>query len=212
MKSTTCCIGIFAREPIAGETKTRLIPLLGEEGAAQFHQRCISAALHTAQQAALGDINLFITPAPPADSFFYTLLPAAVCVPQTGDDLGARMHSAFVHGLQSASRMIVIGTDCPMLTAVHLQAVAAWLQQNEGACFIPAEDGGYVLVGLSAPQAALFAHIDWGTEHVMAQTRLAAQAAGISLHELSPLSDIDTPEDYLKMAEDARYSGIFRLD
>ncbi len=211
MKSNTCTIGIFAREPIAGNTKTRLIPLLGEEGAAQFHRRCISAALHTARQAALGDINLFVTPAPQVESYFYTLLPAAACVLQTGDDLGARMYNAFVHGLQVASRMIIIGTDCPMLTAAHLHEVDAWLQQNEGACFIPAEDGGYVLVGLSAPQAALFAHIDWGTQRVMQQTRLAAAKSGINLHELPPLSDIDTPEDYLRMAEDARYSGVFKV-
>lgn len=211
MKSNTCTIGIFAREPIAGNTKTRLIPLLGEEGAAQFHRRCISAALHTAQQAALGDINLFVTPAPQEESYFYTLLPAAACAPQIGDDLGARMYNAFAHGLQVASRMIVIGTDCPMLTAAHLHEVDAWLQQNEGVCFIPAEDGGYVLVGLSAPESALFSKIDWGSERVMHQTRLAAKAAKINLYELPPLSDVDTPEDYLKMAEDARYSGVFRV-
>lgn len=210
MKSNTCTIGIFAREPIAGKTKTRLIPLLGSEGAAQFHRRCIRAALYTAQQAALGNINLFVTPALQQDSFFYTLSQAPVCVLQTGDDLGARMHNAFVHGLQRASRMIIIGTDCPMLTAAHLQVVDAWLTQHDGSCFIPAEDGGYVLVGLSAPQAALFAHIDWGTERVMQQTKLAASVAGINLHELPPLSDIDTPEDYLRVAEDACYSVIFK--
>ncbi len=207
-QSTT--IGIFAREPIAGQTKTRLIPLLGGEGAAQFHRRCIRAAVHTAQQAALGGTTLFVTPAPNADSFFYTLHPAPLCVLQTGDDLGARMHNAFVHGLQNAPHMIIIGTDCPALTVTHLQAVAAWLQHNSGACFVPAEDGGYVLVGLSTPQAALFAHIDWGTDKVMLQTRLAAKAANITSHELLSLSDIDTPDDYLKIVEDARYSGIFK--
>ncbi len=216
MKADGCTIGIFAREPIAGKTKTRLIPLLGDEGAAQFHRQCISATLCTAQQAALGKVLLYVTPEPQVDSFFYTLLPPPACLLQTGDDLGARMHNAFVQGLQQVPRMIIIGTDCPVLTAEHLQKVNTWLTHNEGACFIPAEDGGYVLVGmsrstmLSSSSAALFTGIDWGTDRVMQQTRMAASNAGINLHELSPLWDIDVPSDYIRLSEDARFTGFFK--
>jgi uncharacterized protein len=216
MKADDCIIGIFAREPIAGRTKTRLIPLLGEEGAAQFHRQCIRAALRTARRAALGEVLLCVTPEPQADSFFYTLSPTPVCLLQTGDDLGARMHNAFVQGLQHAPRMIIIGTDCPALSEVHLQMVNTWLSQNEGACFIPAEDGGYVLVGMSRSislfksSAALFTDIDWGTDSVMQQTRNAAINADINLHELPPLWDIDTPEDYIRLSEDARFKGFFK--
>jgi uncharacterized protein len=216
MKADVCIIGIFAREPIAGRTKTRLIPLLGEEGAAQFHRHCIRAALRTAQQAAVGEVLLCVTPEPQADSFFYSLSPTPTCWLQNGGDLGARMHNAFVYGLQQASRMIIIGTDCPALTELHLQMVSAWLSQNEGACFIPAEDGGYVLVGMSRSpnffksSATLFTDIDWGTDSVMQQTRIAAISAGINLYELPPLWDIDTPDDYIRLSEDNRFKSFFK--
>ena len=209
----TCTIGIFAREPIAGHTKTRLIPLLGAEGAAQFHRQCIAATAQTAQQAALGDVVFFVTPALKEDSFFYSVAlsqGSMSYVEQTGKDLGERMHNAFEQGLKLAQRMIIIGTDCPVLSVQHLRNVDAWLQKNEGACFIPAEDGGYVLVGLSAPHAALFYGIDWGTAQVMAQTRAAAKIVGINLHEMPPLWDIDTPSDYKRLAEDALISGVFK--
>ena len=210
MTHNTCSIGIFAREPVAGATKTRLIPLLGAAGAAQFHQRCIRAAVRTAQHANLGSVTLYITPAMVENSFFSTLQPTPPCVLQSGDDLGARMHNAFVHGLARASRMIIIGTDCPALTVAHLNAVSHWLAQNQGACFIPAEDGGYVLVGLSKPCAALFADITWGSDMVMQQTRVAAFNAGVPLHALPPLWDIDTPNDYHRLAGDALLSGILK--
>jgi uncharacterized protein len=209
MKVDHCSIGIFAREPIAGKTKTRLIPLLGEVGAAQFHQRCISAAVRTAQQAALGDVVLFVTPALQADSFFYTLATLPTCHLQTGDDLGARMHNAFVYGLQKSTRMIIIGTDCPALSQGHLHAVDTWLSEHDGVCFIPAEDGGYVLVAMSQLHAAIFVDIDWGTENVMAQTQVAAENAGITIHKMPPLWDIDTPNDYLRLARDALFSCFF---
>jgi uncharacterized protein len=211
VKSDSCTIGIFAREPIAGKTKTRLIPLLGAEGAAQFHQRCIQAAVGTAQRAALGEVHLFVTPALQADSFFYTLSPNIKCMVQSGENLGARMHNAFVCALQNSQRMIIVGTDCPALNADHLHEVNSWLTQYDGVCFIPAEDGGYVLVAMSQPHAALFIGIDWGTENVMAQTRIAAKNAGIQIHEMPPLWDIDTPNDYLRLAEDAHYSGFLKV-
>ena len=120
-------------------------------------------------------------------------------------DLGQRMQAAIA---ATPGPVLLVGTDCPALTVQHLRTAAAALQGGTGtgtgtgakAVFIPAEDGGYVLVGLQQPQPGLFQGIDWSTERVMAQTRQRAGALGVALHELAPLWDVDTPDDLARLA------------
>src|SRR5690606_34901663 len=90
--------------------------------------------------------------------------------------------------------------DCPALTVQHLQAAADALRQGADVVCIPAEDGGYVLVGLHQPQPGLFGGIDWSTERVMAQTRQRARTLGLALCALAPLWDVDTPADLVRLA------------
>ena len=97
--------------------------------------------------------------------------------------------------------VIVIGTDCPALTPAHLRQAAAALT-GEDAVVIPAEDGGYVLLGLRQANAAVFAGVAWSTPQVMAQTRARVMALGLSCAELPMLRDVDEPTDLVHVPKE----------
>jgi glycosyltransferase A (GT-A) superfamily protein (DUF2064 family) len=90
---------------------------------------------------------------------------------------------------------LVVGTDCPALTPAHLQQAADALQTHD-AVLVPAEDGGYVLLGLRRPLAGVFERIDWSTQRVLAQTLERLHEAGASCMELPALWDVDEPADW----------------
>ena len=197
-------VAVFARAPVPGSAKTRLIPSLGAAGAARLQAAFIRRALGTATGAALGPVSLWCAPdcghpcfAACRDEFGIAL------ASQRGPDLGARMLHAFTE-LCATRPTLLIGTDCPALTAGALQAAAAALEQGDDAVFIPAEDGGYVLIGLARPVAALFRDIAWGSGEVMAASRERLRAAGLRWRELAPSWDVDRPEDLARL----RASGI----
>jgi rSAM/selenodomain-associated transferase 1 len=183
-------VAILAKAPLPGLAKTRLIPALGAEGAAQLQARLIARTLATACAAKVGPVTLW---AAPEESHFHALvdeLPVALAR-QADGDLGARMLAAFT----ARSPALVIGADCPTLEPNHLRQAADALRAGSNAAIIPAEDGGYVLIGLERPQPALFARMPWGTDQVLAETRRRAERLGLALRELAPLWDVDVPED-----------------
>ena len=190
-------IAILAKAPLAGFAKTRLIPALGAQGAARLQRAFILRTLRVAQQAELsGGVQLWC--APDAHQRFFRALQRSCdvdCMPQPAGDLGTRMQAATA----GPGPVLLVGTDCPALTAQHLSAAAGALRQGAAAVFIPADDGGYVLVGLQQPQPGLFDGIEWSTDRVMAQTRERAHALGVALCELAPLWDVDTPADWARL-------------
>ena len=108
-----------------------------------------------------------------------------------------RMSTAFAaHG----GPLLLIGTDCPALHTGHLHEAANLLHSGHDAVFIPAEDGGYVLVGLRRPQPYLFERIDWGSESVMAHTRERLTRLGLRWAEPATLWDVDRPADLARLA------------
>lgn len=193
---------VFARAPVAGAAKTRLIPLLGAAGAAALHGRLITRALATARAAQPAALALWCAP-----DAAHPLLQsaaqhyAAVLQIQSGADLGARMAHAFAATLQHASCAICIGADCPALTTQHVHDAAAALRAGNDAVFVPAEDGGYALIGLTRPQPRLFAGIAWGSAQVMAQTRDRLRECNLRWRELETLWDVDRPEDYHRLQQ-----------
>ena len=108
------------------------------------------------------------------------------------------MRTAFERTLAAEAALIVIGSDCPALKASHLRAAAEALAQHD-AVLIPAEDGGYVLIGLALPIADLFEGVDWGSSAVMRQTRDRLAAVKVTSVELPALWDVDRPEDYVRL-------------
>jgi len=117
---------------------------------------------------------------------------------QRGADLGARMRSAFEPAWAAGAPLILIGADCPSLAARHLKSASEALRAKD-AVFVPAEDGGYVLVGLARPVPEIFEGVAWGTAAVMAQTRERLARAGASWAELETLWDVDRPDDYARL-------------
>lgn len=192
---------VFAKAPRPGAVKTRLIPLLGADGAAALHARLIEHALATASQAARGALELH---AEPADDDFLRYCGArynASLAQQSGPDLGARMHYAFEHALQedACEWVILTGSDCPALTPRHLQLAARALDGGQDAVFAPAEDGGYVLIGLARCASRLFEGIAWSTGTVMGETRMRLRELGWRWSELETLWDVDRPADYERL-------------
>lgn len=188
-------VAVLAKAPIPGLAKTRLVPALGLQGAARLQRQLARRALQTAHDAGLGPVTLWC--APDARHRFFLALQRTTGVPcrvQPSGDLGDRMHTAFrlhcAHG-----PLLLIGTDCPVLQPLHLRQAALALIDGIDAVFQPAEDGGYVLVGLRQPQPALFHGMTWSTDQVMVHTRARARAAGLRVHELDTLWDVDLPED-----------------
>ncbi|MGA0113948.1 MAG: TIGR04282 family arsenosugar biosynthesis glycosyltransferase [Burkholderiales bacterium] len=193
---------VFAKAPLAGQVKTRLIPLLGAAGAAALHRQLLAHALGIARSASAGSLELWCTP-DTAHPFLQTVARTrdASLRLQQGADLGARMAHAFADALRMHERAICIGADCPALAALHLRDADAALRNGNDAVFVPAEDGGYALVGLARRVPDIFNGIDWGGPQVMAQTRARMRAAGVRWHELETLWDVDRPEDLQRLQQ-----------
>ena len=191
---------ILAKAPRPGFAKTRLAPLLGVQGAAALQARLLKHALKTAREASLGAIELH---GAPADDDFLRYCAGqygAALIPQTEGDLGERMSAALGRALERDAYAMLIGTDCPALTARHLRLAARSLEEGHDAAFAPTEDGGYALIALRRCDPRLFEAIAWSTPAVMGETRERLRCLGWRWHELETLWDVDLPVDYERLA------------
>lgn len=185
---------VFAKAPRPGRVKTRLAPRLGARGAAWLYRRLLRGVL--ARAARLAPLELWGAP----DARHPAL---RACVRdfgarprrQAGADLGRRMDLALRCALADAAGAVVIGADCVSLTHDDLRAALAALAGGRDAVLVPAEDGGYVLLGLRRPCTALFRGVAWGSARVAAQTRRRLRRAGLDWVELPPGWDLDRPAD-----------------
>jgi uncharacterized protein len=198
-------IALMAKAPVAGQAKTRLAPALGAVGAAALAERLLAHALQQALQAAPGAVTLWVTPDLQHPAFARAAQQGVALAVQGPGDLGARMAQVFEAAWRQADGpVLLMGTDAPALDAASLHAAADALHQH-AAAFVPAHDGGYVLVGLRSSAVAptllatLFAGMQWSTPRVMAHTRARLAAAGVAHAELPPVHDIDEPADLLHL-------------
>lgn len=191
---------VFAKAPVAGAVKTRLVPALGPEGAARLHARLVRRTV--AQVSACGIAPLELHVAPDGDHPLFRSFAAAgvTVVEQRGCDLGERMHAALAAALAAAEFAVLIGTDCPALDCAYLARACDALARGHPAVLGPAEDGGYVLIGLRRPAPTLFTGIDWGGPRVLAQTRRRLAELGWEAAELPTLWDLDRPADLQRLA------------
>lgn len=195
-------LAIFAKAPIPGYAKTRLIPVLGAQGAADLQARLVRRTVQTTLASSLRPVTLWCAP-DTTHELFVSLHKSSeidLCA-QVDSDLGTRMLAAFEQ-LTKRGPALLIGTDCPALSTGHLDQCASALREGRDAVFIPAEDGGYVLIGLRHPYRALFDGIAFGTDAVMRQTRGRLSKLGLSAFEADPLWDIDTSSDYQRAKSD----------
>jgi rSAM/selenodomain-associated transferase 1 len=185
-------IAILAKAPIPGLTKTRLIPSIGAHAAAILQERLTERTVATALAAAVGAVTLWCAPDPSHPSIRDLVTRHAVTLKrQPNGDLGARMLAAMA---ASGHSTLVIGTDCPAFTADNLR-VAAHALRDADVVLIPAEDGGYVLIGARVAHPQLFSGIAWGTASVIIETRERIAALGLTCRELPALWDVDTEAD-----------------
>lgn len=207
MPHTSSVVIVFARAPQPGRAKTRLIPLLGREGAAALHARLVEQTLATANRAALTAVELHGTP---ADDDFLSACAArhgAAFKSQVAGDLGTRMCAALAAALERYDCALLVGSDCPVLEPEHLRRAARVLAEGHDAVFAPTEDGGYALVGLGRCEERLFQGVRWSTDCVMDATRSRVRSLGWRWHELDMLWDVDRPADYTRLVE----TGLLEL-
>jgi hypothetical protein len=191
--STTLDVAVlvFSRRAVPGRVKTRLVPRLGEWGAARLHARLTRHALRIAAAASCGPVELHDT------------------AKQRGADLGERMHRALARALRHHRGAIVIGSDCPELRPADLARAARWLAGGCDVVLAPAEDGGYVLIGARRISPRLFSDIAWGRPEVYETTVQRLDRLGYRWRALRRLWDVDRPEDlerlrWLRFASAAR--------
>jgi rSAM/selenodomain-associated transferase 1 len=190
-------IAVIAKAPVAGLAKTRLIPALGAHAAAVLQERLTEHALAMALAAGTGPVTLWCTPRITHASFraLGARFPVTL-LQQPEGDLGARMLAAIAAG---DGPVLVIGTDCAALQPAHLQSAADALRNGSDVVLIPAEDGGYILIGMHTPHVPLFNAIAWGGDTVLAETRQRIAGLGLTTVELATLWDIDTEADVARM-------------
>jgi rSAM/selenodomain-associated transferase 1 len=191
---------VFAKAPILGQVKTRLIPSMGAKAAATLHEKLIFHSLATAVKAGVGTVELWCMPSPEHPFFIHCAREFQVELhKQWGGDLGQRMARAFCETLKISHSALLIGSDVPCLTCADLKEAMALLQQEADAVISPAEDGGYVLLGLRRYTSKLFSGISWGTDLVLEQTRRRLRRLGWHWHELPERWDVDRPEDVQRL-------------
>lgn len=196
MQTIDCRLIVFAKAPIPGQVKTRLIPFTGEEVATTLHEKLTFHCLAKAVKAHVGPVDLWCAPSSRHPFFIHCSKEFQVELhPQSGGDLGRRMAFAFSETLKRASSALLIGTDSPSLTQIDLREAAEALAKGMDAVISPAEDGGYVLLGLRRSDPELFYGIPWGANTVMEETRAKLHRLGWRWHELPVRWDVDRPED-----------------
>lgn len=187
---------IFNRYPLPGQTKTRLIPLLGSAGAADLQKRLTEKTCETARRFSLSrPIAIEICYANGNEKKMKSWLGAGpIYSRQAAGDIGRRMHQAFITAFRSGCESaVLIGTDIPGITEDLLDRAFSLLEEND-VVVGPSMDGGYWLIGLSKP-LDLFQNIQWSTGSVLKQTLNLIRKNRLTYECLEKLSDIDTERD-----------------
>lgn len=195
----TTRIIIFAKAPVAGLAKTRLIPALGADGAARLARHMLLRTLNASLNANIGPVELCMSPAPDAIEWRHVPLPAGIELSDQGDgDLGSRMARAtrrcLVDNKHLNEQILLIGTDCTQLSPALLQRAAERLADHD-ALLHPTVDGGYALLGLRRFNISLFDHMPWSTARVATLTRERIAQLGWRCSIGERLQDIDEPND-----------------
>ena len=188
---------LFTKAPEPGKVKTRLAAFLGRDAAANLYEKLLHDCLEMCVSADLCPVEICCSPSTGHHFFqqcrerYHTALQQ-----QAEGDIGQRMSHSIMSALQQAEHVVLIGADCPALTADDLDNAFHVLQQGTDVVLGPAADGGYYLVGMSAHHPELFENIPWSTPGVLAATETLLRERGLGWHLLPVHRDVDTAEDY----------------
>lgn len=191
---------LFAKQPVAGQVKTRLQPELSAAQAAELAGFLIRATAEAAASNWPGDVYLCC--APDAEHPLFRKLAREFhlrLAVQVEGDLGARMHAALADGIRRRGAAAVMGCDVPHCRWEVFERAYELLAKGRNVIG-PAEDGGYYLLGLQSVAARLFQDIHWGSAMVTLETMARAATLGLALEPLPVLRDIDTYKDLLAVS------------
>jgi len=205
---------IFTRYPVPGLTKTRLIPALGPEGAAELQREMTEHTLTSLRPLLEAGVGIEVRYEGGDEAAMNMWLgDDLIFAPQGTGDLGQRMERAFREAFTAGvHKVVIVGSDCPELGALDVQEALALLDDNP-VVIGPALDGGYYLVALTSTARPelydiLFSGIPWGTGEVMWRTSNALADAGYDLGLLDEKADVDEPGDLAVWeTASAQYSG-----
>jgi rSAM/selenodomain-associated transferase 1 len=196
MKKSDCRIIVLTKAPILGEVKTRLLSSMDAQTVTALHEQLVLHSLNTATESRVGPVDLWCSPSKEHPFFLQCAEKFGLELhQQTGRDFGRRMAHAFDETLKRARMALLMGTDCPSLTPEDLKEAKKVLKQGAPVVISPAEDGGYVLIGLRQYEPELFKGVAWGTRSVLKETRDRLRKLGWKWYELSERWDVDRPED-----------------
>jgi uncharacterized protein len=215
MNVTDTALLVFAKPPTPGQAKTRLVPALGQAGAAELHARMVRHTLKNAVAAGVGPVMLWCASDVKHPFFAECARNFNVSLHmQHGHDLGQRMAHALETSLRNFRHVVLIGTDCPALGPDSLRDAAQGLRAHVSVVFAPAEDSGYTLIGIRDGVPSIFDNIAWGSDSVMEHTRSHLRSQAVDWHELPTMLDIDTPHDLqqLHRSHPDLLLGITRLE
>ena len=198
-------IVIMAKAPVAGFAKTRLIPALGSQGAADLADKMLRHTLETALTAKLGIVEICATPDPTDPAWQNLDLPNNIIWSAQGDgDLGERMARAIARTTRGGEAVLLIGTDCPAIDVFTLHEAAQALHDYD-ASLLPTYDGGYALLALKCFDNRLFENMPWSTSAVALQTLQRMVQIDCEVKLLQTLHDIDEPLDLAQLPVDWGY-------
>jgi rSAM/selenodomain-associated transferase 1 len=201
---------IFTKAPVPGKVKTRLARSLGAEAAARFYHQLVEHTVQRFSAAAVAPLECCCAPDDRHPLFAQLAGSYGVSLSiQRGGDLGERMANAASMALGNHVAVILVGGDCPVLTPAHIEQALLWLHGGQDAVLGPAEDGGYVLLGLRRFDQRLFEGIQWGENGVAEATRERLAALGWQWRELEMLWDLDRPRDLERYRELISHPGFY---
>jgi uncharacterized protein len=202
-------VAVMAKVPGTTVVKSRLHTILSAEQATALYRCFLLDRLEGL--ATVSDIERVVAFTPPeSGDEIAPLVPAGYrCVPQQGRDLGERLASLLAALLADGhAGAIAIDSDSPTLPMAYVAAGAAILRRTAADVVIgPAEDGGYYLIGVSAPQPRLFEDVAWSTSSVLPTTLARVEALGLRSHLLPPWFDIDTEDDLARLRDEMKTEG-----
>lgn len=193
----------FAKQPKLGHVKTRMQPVLSPEQSVKLHIKLIRHTWQQLQSLQSDEIDVRMAldslDIHPVIEDVLTNVAGQTQL-QQGDDLGERMCNAIEQGLKHYHTVLIVGSDCPAITTQSINEALLALEYADHV-FIPAEDGGYVLIGAGKVFPAIFTEIPWGTDEVLSTTKKRLALAKEKAIFLDSLWDIDRPEDYQRLIE-----------
>lgn len=186
---------IFTKAAQPGFSKTRLIPALGKRGAAKLAEKMLMHTLNESVKADVGPVEMCVTP-PPTEPVWkdFAIINKLKLSAQGNGDLGERLSRVTKRIVENGESIIIIGTDCIELTAIHLKQALNSLRYFDS-ILIPAIDGGYVLLGLNFFHPSIFESVKWSTNTTCNDTINQLRKLGRTVQSFPSLRDIDEPMD-----------------